>query len=272
MVRVFAADDFVLSKGTPLASGSFGVVRVARHRGLGTLHAAKGLPQRTQLRPDSVQEELIRSEMVNHARASARSSYVSRFDGMFEDGSEGWTYLVQELCTGKTLQERGVPDAKEVAPITRALLHALAGCAEAGIVHNDVKPSNIMCGGSQQAVRLIDFGSSQQLPPGSAASARVRFATPAFAAPEVLQSGRCSQVSVGCRRRAVCNADGCCARRAGRGGSGSAATARGSRRGPCKGPGCLPAAARPCPSPASGRGPDAPVSAPRHLKSCRLAW
>jgi serine/threonine protein kinase len=195
MVRVFAADDFVLSKGTPLASGSFGVVRVARHRGLGTLHAAKGLPQRTQLRFDSVQEELIRSEMVNHARASARSSYVSRFDGMFEDGSEGWTYLVQELCTGKTLQERGVPDAKEVAPITRALLHALAGCAEAGIVHNDVKPSNIMCGGSQQAVRLIDFGSSQQLPPGSAASARVRFATPAFAAPEVLQSGLCSQVS-----------------------------------------------------------------------------
>lgn len=103
-------------------------------------------------------------------------------------------FITLELLTGCTLDrfidERptGTPwaDAREIGV---ALLEALAHAHGAGVLHGDLKPSNVMVG--DQGLRLFDFGLGQaqeNLLPGLPRLCRDRFAawTLRYAAPELL--------------------------------------------------------------------------------------
>jgi serine/threonine protein kinase len=77
------------------------------------------------------------------------------------DGDE--TYLVMEYVDGVTLSEllrSGPLDPAEVARVGASLADSLAYVHERGVVHRDVKPSNIMRA-NDQSVWLGDFGIAQ---------------------------------------------------------------------------------------------------------------
>jgi len=91
-----------------------------------------------------------------------------------------WRYINNVVVTGGTMHPRMMPGI--AIPIIRECLAALGALHRVGIVHGDIKPSNIMLKRSGTA-KLIDIGSAFEIekrPPN-------RPYTLAYAAPEVLE-------------------------------------------------------------------------------------
>jgi serine/threonine-protein kinase len=85
-----------------------------------------------------------------------------------QDPRDGSLYMVQEFLTGPTLRqhvaERGRLPVAETAGILRPIMDALAAAHDAGVVHRDVKPENIILStdrSGQSVPKLIDFGISK---------------------------------------------------------------------------------------------------------------
>lgn len=101
-------------------------------------------------------------------------------------------YLVYELVPGVPLSSATIPMlGRRVAHIARDVSSALTAVHAAGIVHGDVKPSNIMLAPDpihpgEENARLIDFGIAHPLD----RQPNVRSGTPRYMAPEVLRGGR----------------------------------------------------------------------------------
>jgi serine/threonine-protein kinase len=95
-------------------------------------------------------------------------------------GDERWEYINDVIATAGPVQSRLKPGV--AIAVLRAILAALSALHREGIVHGDVKPSNLMvkCTGN---AKLIDIGSAFEWSRG----ARGRSFTPAYAAPEVLE-------------------------------------------------------------------------------------
>lgn len=98
----------------------------------------------------------------------------------------GGTRTLLEQLQAVTLTElvvqRGPLPPEQVADIARQVLSALESAHAAGIVHRDVKPSNIMVSGGR--VTLADFGIAQTLDDPRLTSSGAIVGSPAFMAPE----------------------------------------------------------------------------------------
>ncbi len=95
--------------------------------------------------------EIRLTAMLRHANV------VSLFDS---GESDGFTYFVMPYIAGETLRDRlaaqGAQSLPEAVRIVRGILAALEHAHAAGVVHRDVKPSNVMLSGND--VLLADFG------------------------------------------------------------------------------------------------------------------
>jgi serine/threonine-protein kinase len=99
-----------------------------------------------------------------------------------------WEYINQVIVTSGPAQPR--MKAGVAVAIVRDCLNALAALHRDGIVHGDIKPSNIMLKRTGIA-KIVDIGSAFELrdPP------RARTCTLAYAAPEVLENRETTQRS-----------------------------------------------------------------------------
>ncbi len=96
-----------------------------------------------------------------------------------------WRYINQVIVTAGPVQPRVKPGV--AIAIVRDCLAALAALHRHGIVHGDLKPSNIMLKRTGNA-KIVDLGSAFEL---TDAPAR-RSCTPSYAAPEVLDGEACT--------------------------------------------------------------------------------
>jgi serine/threonine protein kinase len=96
-----------------------------------------------------------------------------------------WQYINQVIVTAGPMQPRLKPGI--AMAIVRDCLAALAALHREGIVHGDLKPSNIMLKRTGNA-KLVDLGSAFEM----ANTPRVRTCTPTYAAPEVLEGAECT--------------------------------------------------------------------------------
>ena len=102
-------------------------------------------------------------------------------------------YLVMEYVDAPSLDNRpfGEVDALRIG---REIASGLAALHSVGIVHRDVKPGNIML--APNGAQLTDFGIARSLDEASTMTqAGQTFATPAYAAPEVLAHGAHTEAS-----------------------------------------------------------------------------
>lgn len=135
-------------------------------------------------RPDTAvdAEENLHDEASILARLHHPGLVTAYDTGRHDDRA----FLVMRLIEGETLRDRvarGPLSPAATAAIGAGLAEALAHVHEAGIVHRDVKPSNILLDAAQRPC-LVDFGISG-LPDASARSDRAPIVgTASYLAPE----------------------------------------------------------------------------------------
>ncbi|MCB0965440.1 MAG: serine/threonine protein kinase [Ilumatobacter sp.] len=113
------------------------------------------------------------------ARAAARISHPHVVRIYDVDVDEQGPYLVMELVDGPSVAE-APPPPDDAGDLGAEVASALAALHDAGIVHGDVKPANILL--SDQGAKLTDFGVARRIEDTPAGTV---YATPAYAAPEV---------------------------------------------------------------------------------------
>jgi serine/threonine-protein kinase len=118
------------------------------------------------------------------AAALGHPNMVTLHD-MGEDDNVG-LYLVFEYLDGPTLRgklDAGPLSKHDVARLARELGAALTHAHDAGVIHRDVKPENVML--SKTGSKLTDFGIAR-LPDSTLTRAGSVLGTPAYSAPESL--------------------------------------------------------------------------------------
>jgi serine/threonine-protein kinase len=139
------------------------------------------------LRPESTSDDTF----VERFRAEARHAgglthpNVGTVHDYGED--EGTAYLVMELLEGQPLsdiiRERAPMDPAEVTEILHQAAIALQAAHEAGVVHRDVKPANIVVDADGYA-KITDFGIARALGEAPMTQTGEVLGTPHYLAPE----------------------------------------------------------------------------------------
>lgn len=168
-----------------LGSGAMATVWRARDTELGRFVAIK------RPHPAPVGSE-VQDRFQREARVAATVSHpnlVTVYDvGVDADGP----YLVMELVEAGSLAETEWTPAL-ARSVGADIGSALAALHAAGIVHRDVKPANILVASS--GALLADFGIARGGDDPTLTREGTTFATPAYAAPEVLAHGEHSPAS-----------------------------------------------------------------------------
>ncbi|MBL8920495.1 MAG: serine/threonine protein kinase [Myxococcaceae bacterium] len=134
--------------------------------GMGTVYEAES-PVGAQvamkvLSPMLAAEPALRERFRREARALTKVKHP-RVVQLFEEGEDrGFCWYSMELVKGLDLRnrlEKGVMPAAEVEALALATLEGLQAVHDAGVVHRDVKPANILLG--PEGPRLCDFGIAQ---------------------------------------------------------------------------------------------------------------
>lgn len=146
--------------GSPIGSGGFGTVFRARDRQSNIDVAVKLVPPGFDA---GHLETRLRSEAAILERLKRLSSrHVARVFDIGSDAQGVW--LVTELIDGVPLSLDAFGRAllpHEVLRVARGLLEGLSVAHGAGVVHGDVKPSNVLVPRNEKALdgpKLIDFG------------------------------------------------------------------------------------------------------------------
>jgi serine/threonine protein kinase len=165
-----------------------GVVWQARDELLGRPVAVKEILLPPEL-PDE-EREILRQRTLREARSAGQLSHpnvVTVYDVVEEDGRP---WIVMELIRSTTLaeaiREYGPLPPGEVARIGLQVLAALHAAHRAGVLHRDVKPSNVLLTGDGRVV-LTDFGIATLEGDPSLTTSGTLVGSPAFIAPERVQ-------------------------------------------------------------------------------------
>jgi tetratricopeptide (TPR) repeat protein/predicted Ser/Thr protein kinase len=157
-----------------LGEGGMGVVYRAEDTVLGRAVAVKFLPP-------SGDGQRFRARFLREARAASQLTHpniATVHD--YGETPEGEPFIVMELVEGRTLDELlrsdPPPDLRGAVKIVERVGRALAEAHRRGIVHRDVKPSNVIVG-ERGAVKVLDFGLAKQSLPALAQAARPEAAT-----------------------------------------------------------------------------------------------
>ena len=164
-----------------LGAGGFGTVWQARDERLHRYVAIKLLPR----------ERVMTGRFEREARAAARLAHpaiVTLYEAAIDE--EG-AYLVSELISGATLAQlldAGRLSDRDIVIIGAALCDALGHAHAQGVVHRDVKPSNILVperpATAAEVAKLTDFGVARVLGGDTLTRSGDVLGTAAYMAPE----------------------------------------------------------------------------------------
>jgi WD40 repeat protein/predicted Ser/Thr protein kinase len=157
--------------------------------GMGEVYRAFDLKLRVDVALKAVRPELLQSEKarellrqeVRSAREVVSPNVCRIFDLVVEEGRE---LVSMEYIDGTTLSEalrrRGPRELREAREIAAQFLSGLEAIHQAGLVHRDFKPENVMLTRAGRVV-VMDFGLAK---PRSEGTSGTIAGTPAYMAPE----------------------------------------------------------------------------------------
>lgn len=132
----------------------------------------------------------LRERFLREARYAAKLSHPNVV-AIYDTGEEdGLPYIVMEYVDGATLadelQRRGALPPGDVAALGRQACAGIAHAHEAGLVHRDIKPQNLLLR-SDGTLKVADFGIARGGVGSTLTHAGTLLGTAAFIAPEVVR-------------------------------------------------------------------------------------
>ena len=177
-----------------MLAGRYRVQRLLGRGGMGAVYLAD----------DEVLHELVALKVISSSFSSDEAALVARFRREASaarkvsspnvirihdlgEARPGLLYLSMEYFNGRTLNEviaqRGVVPMKDVQDILQQVCNGLEAAHEAGVIHRDLKPGNVLVG-ERGAVKLIDFGLATTLVGDNLTATGAILGTPHYMAPE----------------------------------------------------------------------------------------
>jgi serine/threonine-protein kinase len=171
------ADRYALLR--PLGRGGMGTVHAARDARLGREVAIKVSNAST---PDSDLEIRLSQESGVLARLEHPGIVPVHDAGTLGDGR---AFYVMKLIRGETLTDhaRHLPGEAAKLAVFERVVDTVAFAHANGVVHRDVKPSNVMVGRFGE-VLVLDWGAAKLVGDADLSAAGLRLGTPGFMAPE----------------------------------------------------------------------------------------
>ncbi|MGB2714808.1 MAG: serine/threonine-protein kinase [Vicinamibacterales bacterium] len=137
-----------------IGRGGMGIVYVARDANLDRLVALKALP------PEYTSDITRRERLRREGKAAAKLSHPAIATVFDLTEVDGQLFLISELVRGENLREelkRGPLQPARLLDTLVDIASGLAAAHEAGVVHRDLKPDNIIrCADGH--VKILDFG------------------------------------------------------------------------------------------------------------------
>jgi serine/threonine protein kinase len=175
---------------TLIGRGAMGVVWLAQDEKLDRQVAVKQLlvedspdPKMADATPEQATKRAMREAQI---AAKLRHPNAIAVHDVVEHG--GKPCLIMEYLESESLDarliEHGYMSPTEAAGIGAQIAAALAEVHEAGIIHRDVKPENVLIT-SDGTAKITDFGVARATGFGTVTSTGILAGTPAYLAPEV---------------------------------------------------------------------------------------
>ncbi|HKV13089.1 MAG TPA: tetratricopeptide repeat protein [Thermoanaerobaculia bacterium] len=208
------ADEPAFAPGDLIAD-RYRVVRFIARGGMGEVYEVEDLELRERVALKTVRPEVARDATtverfrreIQLARKVTHPNVCRIFDvshhreGAPGSAEDGVIFLTMELLPGETLAQRlhraGPLGTEEALPLVRQIAEALHAAHQAGVIHRDLKPGNVMLVETRGATRAVvtDFGLARLETAESAGPALTLTAaaavvgTPAYLAPEQVEGG-----------------------------------------------------------------------------------
>src|SRR5881394_3528590 len=163
----------------PIGAGGSSQVYLAQDTALGREVAIKVLD------PHAASDSTLRKLFVKEARALAQLSHPN-IVGVFDVGEvDGLPFIVMEYVAGSSLKQRiersGALPLSDVTKLVEGIGTGLAFAHSRGIIHADLKPSNILLDQNDRP-KICDFGIART--PAEDSDSPQLFATALYVAPE----------------------------------------------------------------------------------------
>jgi serine/threonine protein kinase len=181
--------------------GGYRIVRMLGRGGMGEVYEAED-PEMDEhvavktIRPEIAADEASVARFRKEIQLGRKVSHPNVCN-IYSIGKHGSLYFfTMELLTGETLsariKKRGRMELTEALPLLSQMADALAAAHDAGIIHRDFKPANVMLldGDTRRKAVVTDFGLARlvERPDSESRTGTTHFAgTPAYMAPEQLE-------------------------------------------------------------------------------------
>ncbi|RVX40071.1 serine/threonine protein kinase [Nonomuraea polychroma] len=171
-----------LRDGDPAAVGPYRLVGRLGAGGHGVVYlgqARNGTPVAVKV----LREGPAGKERLAAAIAAAREVEPFCLARVLDGSTDGRPYIVSEYVEGRSLQQAAPLAGTELRRLAVATATALDAIHQAGVLHLDFKPPNVLI--EPDGARVVDFGIAGALGAGMSATGNV-VGTPAYMAPEQL--------------------------------------------------------------------------------------
>jgi serine/threonine protein kinase len=189
-------------------NGRFRVLRFVAAGGMGDVYEVEDLELHEHIALKTIRPEIVGDagmlsrfkREIQYAKRVTHPNVCRIYDlGSHREGTGEIVFLTMELLHGETLSSRlrstGRMALPEALPLVIQMAEALSAAHNAGIIHRDFKPSNVILTGSSASQKAVvtDFGLARSSSRGedySITEAGKLIGTPAYMAPEQLTRGQ----------------------------------------------------------------------------------
>ncbi|HEX6935586.1 MAG TPA: Stk1 family PASTA domain-containing Ser/Thr kinase [Actinomycetes bacterium] len=146
------------------------------------------------MHPSLAEDDEFVSRFIREAHSAARLSHPNVVAVYDQGADQGHVFLAMELVRGRTLRdlirEHGHLSPRQALEVLEPVLAAIGAAHQAGIVHRDVKPENVLLSDDGR-IKVADFGLARAVTGNTShtTASGVLMGTVAYLSPEQVERG-----------------------------------------------------------------------------------